>query len=216
MVFRSDEALAACDRLAAIPGVDPTLAPDCRCAHHNDAVHLTEAAEACRAAVAANEAAHGPAHPLTAGAMTNAAVAASRQGRLDEATARVQRSLAIREQQPRPTRGLANCHALLGEILAARGDADGASRHAGESLRIAEAVLGADHPDLVMLLSSHGDTHLALKRWPSALASFDRCDEAALAADQALAIFTAGGADAALLAEARATLERARTGAPSP
>jgi tetratricopeptide (TPR) repeat protein len=179
---QTENALAACDRLAAIEAPPKTNAADCRCSMLVSARESGAAEDACRAAVAATEAEVGPHHRDTAGALDALAAVMRQLGKHAEALPLRLRARAILDVTEPPDgfwilhsdHQLGQAYASLGRHAEARAAIEhsiGVRRKRGDGPSRAFAL---DLSLLAETLLAAGETDAALAQMDEAVAMHER------------------------------------------
>jgi tetratricopeptide (TPR) repeat protein/sugar lactone lactonase YvrE len=111
-----------------------------------------EAEALARQAGAIEEKAHGRESAEAAAAMNNVAATLAKQGRLDEALKQFREALAVLEKQNGPAPAVAMTLNNIGEVYGMQGKLADADSYYTRALKIREAVLGSDDPDIAASL----------------------------------------------------------------
>ena len=179
---RFEEALAACERLAAAEVAPDVRATRCRCATALAQSDYASAQAHCAAALAAAQQVHGASSPHVTSHMNNLAQSWRRVGRYDEASALMTRAVEIEEAAYGPD------SPEVADLLSAHGGLLGALGRYDEALPVLErnlaVTLRLDAAGPPSTSQGHAEMDLA-----ELLVRMDRPDEALAHADRGLAIF---------------------------
>jgi tetratricopeptide (TPR) repeat protein len=149
---------------------------------HNRLGEYAEAVALWERALAIDEATHGPASREIVGKLRNLGNAKGNLGRHAESRALLERALTIVEAlSDRPTREVADIHDMLAKRTLAQGEIETSLHHGDEAVRIAEQVLGPDHPDMAMKRWSQALAYAGAGRHADALAGLERALAIAIA-----------------------------------